>query len=237
MQSRTKARQPAAETVRKFPVSAELRMATTSGCTASGCTATSTQSPPLQKLLHRHRSAPGPAVAITSPIAPVRYYCAASGPEMLSTSIRSLSNGKLRHKLLASSMGPLILMRPAPTDGAGLISIRVPVCRGGPGTRARAARPSITPVFSALDPGYEFVPLRMSIGENGPIRRLGIPQEHLLSPRRHPDATAAIAHARRTPWRCIRIHRTRTFHYMESSVRTWLMHSGATFRRRAHAHP
>jgi hypothetical protein len=46
-------------------VSAELRMATTSACIA-----TSTQSPPLQKLLHCHRSLSGPAVAITSPMLP-----------------------------------------------------------------------------------------------------------------------------------------------------------------------
>ena len=46
-------------------MSAELRMAT-----ASACTATSTQSPPLQKLLHRHRSLSGLAVAITSPMLP-----------------------------------------------------------------------------------------------------------------------------------------------------------------------
>ena len=72
-------------------MSAELRMAT-----PSAWRATSTQSPPLQKLLHRHRSAHRSCSRHRISLAPVMYYRAASGPAMLSMRVRFLSNGKLR---------------------------------------------------------------------------------------------------------------------------------------------
>src|ERR1039458_376891 len=98
-------------------------------------------------------------------------------------------------------------------------------------------RTLITAEFPAFHSCYEVIPLGMTIREYGAIGRFSISQEDHLPPGCHLDTVTAIAHAGLTPGRRSRIRRTRTFHYLESSVRTSLTRRGAILRHRAHAHP